>query len=1110
MSDSKNHNETIVPKSPLGDFGGSFFTYRASAGSGKTYTLAVEYIKQLLLTDDAYAHRHVLAVTFTKDATSEMKERILVELYGIAANLPESDGFVYSVQEKLSEAGKQLSFEEIRTSAKRVLSEILHDYGRFHVGTIDSFFQRVLRNLARELGKGSRFNIELNTRRIVDEAVNRMIEQSNENPELLDWIEKFIFEKLEQGASWRIDKELKQFGMNIFNEYFQEHENSLRHQLKEKPDLIAQMVKTHRSLKQEFESKMHSFAHLFFKIIQENDINPEDLVGGSRSYPRGYYNKLLRGEFGDDIFNSFLQKCSTDANKWTGSKIDKSEKARITQLAESMLIPLLQSTEHYRQENLIRYNSSVLVLKNIHQLALLWDIALEMEAQNKENNRFMLSQTALFLNQMINDSDASFIYEKIGTEIKHVMIDEFQDTSRLQWRNFKALLSEVIANNYFSLVVGDVKQSIYRWRNGDWNILNSIDQEIASCPKTLNKNFRSEQAIVEFNNSFFVQASDLLHQSFTNEFGELASSPFPSTYKKELVEQIPVKANGKGFISIDFVGENKDEGVSYREASLKRMLEHLLELQQQDIKPEQICILTRTNVDIRMVAEYLSAQKKNYPTLQKLKYLDIVSNDAFQLAASPALQIIVEALHCVSNWENPVHQAQLLLMWQNSIQPDSASTDLLLSQNEQSTDSFLPEGFRSDNLKNLQMMPLYELVLHIYKIFQLEKITEQGGYLFTFLDNLNNYLRQNSSDLEAFLNYWDDDLKQKSVPNESDLGGIRAMTIHKSKGLQFHTVLVAFCDWKMSDSRNGLVWCKKKEAPFDLELLPVNHNKIMYQSLFAKEYAEETAQLYMDNLNIAYVAFTRAEKNLFILSKYEEKGALRIAHLLFDLSSNNLLDGKYDDEKQSLTIGSLYNETATANEKTSENRLKQSKKRNTLPVKLEIFDMPNKKDIFRQSNKSKEFIAKGENPVDNEYIQQGNVMHELFSNIQTTNDISKAIERLVFDGLITSSEKENYRQTIVNAVQTVGVERWFDGSAKLFNECAIIRKDNYGKTQIRRPDRVMIFDDEVIVVDYKFGEINAQYNKQVAEYIQLIKQMNLNNVKGYLWYVEKNILEEVK
>ncbi|MDR1679999.1 MAG: UvrD-helicase domain-containing protein [Prevotellaceae bacterium] len=1073
-----------------------FIAYKASAGSGKTYTLAVEYIKQLLLADDLYPHRHILAVTFTKEATGEMKDRIIAELYGLAAGLSESQDFRRSVQEKLSEAFKPLSDNEIQQKSRQILSEILHDYSRFFVGTIDSFFQRVLRNLARELGKGSKFNIELNTVRVVDEAVRAMIEKSNENPALLNWISRYVEEKIAQGQSWKVDKELKQFGQNIFNEYFQEHEAALRRQLEENPNLVDEMIREHKKIRDTFELKMEAFANRFFN----NNPSEEDFYYKKNGIP-GYFKKLKNGDYSEP--NSYVKKVlDGEAGKTDDLKY----------------LALLQETEQAREDGIESFNSSVILLKNIHQLALLWDIALEMEEQNREQNRFMLSQTALFLSQMIADSDASFVYEKIGSEVKTVMIDEFQDTSRLQWRNFKSLLSEILANRNFSLLVGDVKQSIYRWRNGDWSIFNQLEHELPVNIKNLDTNYRSTQRVVEFNNTFFVQAARKLSNKLVAEFSDTVENPFPTAYRAENVIQKCNKPDKHGFVSLQFLG--KDENFDYETQVYAALLEHLKNLRSAGVSAQDICILTRTNAQIKSIAAQLSAQKDALPELYAEGFLNIISNDAFQLDASPALKIIIEALRLLTDWENKVYRAELLMLWKefeaNNARSNTNMYELLASRD---LDSLLPEGFRRNDYGALELMPLYDLVLYIYELFIMPitdnknttgtyLLLDQSAYMYAFLDNLNDYLQQNPSDIKAFLAFWDEELYRRPVPKKSEFAGVHAMTIHKSKGLQFHTVVLPFADWDMARPSNpyqkNLVWCSRKNPPYDLEILPVEYTRMMKQSVFAREFAHETMQLWLDNLNVLYVAFTRAESNLIVLGKQPPKQGktLTISSLMYEMFDDFSIGEKTEN---SFIFGEIV-PSETKTESGSENVMKKKTNSDNVMIKFEVQAAAVE---FRQSNKSVEFVQNGELPEEKSYIKQGNVMHALFAKIRTTSDIEFAVDELIFDGLIRSTEKQQYIERIQAAISESGVQDWFSDNYKLFNECEILLKDECGHSISRRPDRVMIGNSEVLVVDYKFGEANTRYQKQVQNYAALLRQMGYSNVSGYLWFVNENRIEKI-
>ncbi len=1080
----------------------NFLVYKASAGSGKTYALAVEYIKQLMLSDDPTAYRNLLAVTFTKEATGEMKDRIMAELYGLAVRLNESKSFATSIQASLSEK-QMLTYDEICDKAKLILVAILHDYNRFYIGTIDAFFQRVLRNLARELGKGSKFNLELNTTRILNDAVKSLIEKSNQNPELLDWMSRYVEENIEEGKNWRVDKELKSFGLNIFNEYFQEHELLLRRQLEENPKLIAQMVATHRKLKSDFEKKMMMIANLFF----EENPDDNDFYQKGKGIP-GYFKKIKNGDY--TAPNSYVNNV---LNGNAGKDGDK------------RFLSLLQEAEVFRSKHIISYNSSVLLLRNIHQLGLLWDISLEIEAQNKENNRFMLSQTALFLSQMIGDSDASFVFEKISAEVKHVLIDEFQDTSRLQWRNFKSLLFEILANRYFSLLVGDVKQSIYRWRNGDWSILNNLEKELSVSIKTLDRNYRSARRIVEFNNSFFVRAAQRLVEEVRRQFaGIIDDDPFETAYSKDLVEQTPLDLEEKGFVSIDFIGKDKENGVPYKSAVLTRIVEKLKDFKNAGISPNDICILTRTNKEIREIAAYLILQKNTDPELSESGYLDIVSNDAFLLSASPALKIIIEALRLLVDWENKLPQVQLFLMWKDFEQSYTGKpvSDIyqLLSSGEEIDDLF-PSGFKKADFATISLIPLYDLVLHIYQLFiqpVFDKVpdssikSDQSAYLYTFLDNLVQYLSNSAGNINSFITYWDEELSFKALPKKTDLVGIEAMTIHKSKGLQFHTVLLPFCDWDMAKYSNlqqkSIVWCKRKEAPFNLEILPVEYTKMMKDSIFSDEYAKETVQLWMDNLNVLYVAFTRAERNLCVLSEPKETSkSFKVSDLLFSLSQLPQ-HGTFNADTLHFSYGTL--DIQKNSQKDSENILKNKSAVFEVPVVFAQKNANKKPLMFLQSNQSRAFIHSEENIDTVQYVKQGNIMHALFAQINTLDNIEPAVRQLIFAGLLASAEEEYYISLIKESIRATDTEDWFSGRYRVFNECLILQKeDTMGKVLTCRPDRVMVSENEVILVDYKFGKAHESHFRQVKEYMNVLAEMGYTTISGYLWYVNENRVEKV-
>jgi ATP-dependent exoDNAse (exonuclease V) beta subunit len=1068
--------------------------YKASAGSGKTYTLALEYIKELLLSPARQAYRHVLAVTFTKDATGEMKNRILAELYGLAAGCKDSATFFESLQKALSEAGNPMKPDDIRQKAHVALQEILHDYSRLHITTIDSFFQKVLRNLARELGKGSKFNLEMNNNKVLSDAVYSMIENANENPQLLNWLTTYIEGKLNEGSNWRIEREILNFSKCVFDEHFQEHEQKLKKQLDENPQIFEQLRSQHTRIQKEagnFFKKAYAemTAQMEAAGLRQADFNRNGVV-------INFIHKLSEGDFaGANSQSQVVADCRVNPDKWPSSKNPRA--AEIATLAANHLMPLLNVC----METLVQYNTSRMITNNLYQLGLIWDVTNEINRQNTENNRFMLADTARFLNRMIDDADAPFIYEKIGAEIKHVMIDEFQDTSRIQWQNFKTLLADILANKYFSLIVGDVKQSIYRWRNGDWRILNHIRKELPADIRSLTFNYRSEPNIVSFNNRLFTTAASALNEIFYSLFDKTSESPFPSAYDPADVIQQSPKKTSTGFVSIDLIPSKADDG-KYSERVLETLLQQLAQLHAEGIPANEVCILTRTNRHIIDIATCLAAKKETHPALYDAHYLNIVSNEAFQLNASPAVRIIVEALRTLSDPENPVCKLQLQALLDKHV---------LRSGNALNR---LAERINSETIftqqQQLIRMPLFELTGHLFRTLNVDVIEGQSNYMFAFYDALHHYLNDYPADIHAFLKYWDDELHAKAVPSGAGISGVRAMTVHRSKGLQFHSVIVPFCDWSLYPEKNPVIWCTPKTGLYDVELLPVKYTGSMYETVFRKEYEEETTQAWMDHLNLLYVAFTRAEHNLMIIGKHKKKlNDVTDVKSVSDIIQYCLCptdgDAPGDDSlhlEYGAPDGRLPNPKAD-----SDNRLTATPE--PLNVRFVSQAFQTDRSIFKQSNRSGIFIAGDESPEpENKYIVRGNVMHALFSSIKTMDDIPLSVDRLALEGVIHQEERREYEAYIRRAIQTAGVEEWFSDQYRIYNESPIILEDK-GTITAKRPDRVLINDEQTVVVDYKFGRSHPSHNRQIEEYAQLMQQMGYHRVQAFLWYIEENMLTQI-
>lgn len=1058
--------------------------YKASAGSGKTFTLAAEYIKHLIRNPRAY--KQILAVTFTNKATAEMKERILTQLYGIWKSDPASEPYLQKVLEggvmitdEKSGEKRSATVEDARHRAGQALQYMLHDYGRFRVETIDSFFQSVMRNLARELELAPNLNIELNNVEVLSDAVDSLIEKLTPDSPVLAWLLEYINERIADDKRWNVSNEVKQFGRNIFDENYIERGELLRRKLQD-PSALKLYKEALREMETEALEQMKGFSEQFEGELEARLLSPDDLKNGSRGIG-SYFRKLRDGKLPDkEVKNKTLESCLNDAQSWVTKTHPR--RKELLQLVEESLLPLLRQAEKLRPSRLHTLNSCRLSLKHLNKLRLLNHIDEEVRELNHEHNRFLLSDTNALLHGLMREGDSSFVFEKLGAQIRNVMIDEFQDTSRMQWDNFRLLLLEGLSQGADSLIVGDVKQSIYRWRNGDWGILNGLGNDAsASLPpssvrvETLKVNRRSEANIISFNNALFQAAVDYLNTIHLNELNE-ECLPLKQAYA-DVVQASP-KEIKRGYVQAILLENDKD--TDYTRQTLVSLGHEVQRLMAEGVKLNDMAILVRKNKNIPFIADYFNKELS----------LSVVSDEAFRLDASEAVTLLVEALRVLSNPDDRIALAAL---------------EQALSSSSPRLDAF------QSRLPELRMMPLYELTETLYRLLELEQIPKQEAYLFAFFDAITEYQQRNSSDIGSFLQHWDEKLCSKTIPG-GEVEGIRIYSIHKSKGLEFHTVLIPFCDWKLeNETINQLVWCTPPTAPYNaLDLVPVSYSPLMADSVYRQAYLNERLQLWVDNLNLLYVALTRAGKNLLMWGKKEQRNTMSelLSHSLPIVAGKLEADWKEESEV-AFAYGTITPSAASSQPKEEKVGNRLAEKSVPLPIKMQS-RQPEME--FKQSNRSADFIAGvDESHSWRRFINRGQLLHTLFSAIRTEADIDTAISRLLFEGIIENREQEEELRTFTHqAFDHPQVKSWYDGSWQLFNECDIIWLEQ-GELRNRRPDRVMMRGEDIVVVDFKFGKPEKRYSKQVAGYIHLLRRMGYTKqtIRGYLWYVTEQRVEAV-
>ena len=1074
--------------------------YRASAGSGKTFRLAVEYIK--LLVQNPQAYRHTLAVTFTNKATEEMKMRILSQLYGIWQLLPASHDYIDKVCKELD-----VTPEYASEQAGKALTLLLHNYSYFRVETIDSFFQSVLRNLARELELTANLRVELNDVQVEEQAVDEMIDSLQKTDKMLTWLMRYIMDSIGEDHSWNVIGQIKQFGRTIFRDYYKQESRELNKVLS-KEGFIDDYARSLQTIRAKAKARMTNIAQDFFDTIAQEGLTVDDFSGKSRGVC-SFFIKLQRGEMDESIINKTVTETVGNPTKWYSKT--STCKELIHTLAESRLDSLLRQAIEEQPRQWRLFKSADLTLRHLSQLRLLNSIETRVRLMNEEANRFLLSDTQQLLHDVIDGSDSPFIYEKIGSQLEHIMIDEFQDTSTVQWKNFKVLLRETLSHQGGSgLIVGDVKQSIYRWRSGDWRLLAGIQKQFAPAAgaiphvkvEKLDTNYRSEPRIIIFNNAFFTEAAKI---EGVNAYDDVR-------------QQWPEGKDMNGHVEVTLLPSD-----GYAEAMLAHVADRVKTLVDAGARPQDIAILVRNNAHIPLLANNL---------LETLPYIEVVSDEAFRLDASPAVQLIISALHYIVHREDVIARAFLA---------KAASGNVAGS---------LPPAF-ADHLDELARLPLYELAEQIYAIFansqllslnskllslnskllslnsKLLTLNSHSAYLCVFYDKLADYVSQTSSSgkssrgpIDDFLRYWDETLCSTTIQSP-ETTGVRIISIHKSKGLEFPHVIIPFCDWRLEHS--DILWCQPNEAPFDqLPLAPIDYSaKGMKGTIYEPFYEEEHQQTLVDNLNLLYVAFTRASSNLFVFGRRGSKSSrsalieqvLQSSDFIKDLnrtpdsepsmesclsnSADNLLRFDYG----SLSIPQT---TKRPNHQTTNPFLQKPE-----PVTVEMHTYSNKTPLG-QSNQSVRFAA-GEDdsivgdlqsPLKGTYIQLGNVLHNVFSTIRTQADIDQALLMLEQEGIIYDQHitRQRLEQLIRKRLADPRVANWFSDRWTLYNECNILTPDG----QTFRPDRVMTDGQETIVVDFKFGTERDGYHDQVREYMSLLSQMGMPRVKGFLWFVYSN------
>ena len=1056
---------------------------KASAGSGKTFSLACEYIYNTLRNQPGQSdedfnpniYRTILAVTFTNKATEEMKTRILTQINNLATGEPCE--FLTILLEKTA-----LPEPVLRKRAMMVRSAILHDYSRFSILTNDTFFQRIVRAFAKELNIDMDYAIELDTAPLVQRGVDMLIEQVEKDASLQQWLESFAEENIEIGSQWNIKRVLLSLKDELFGE---QARNAIDREIDKAQ--LEKMVTDYTEAAQKFVDEYVNIGTRALQMISDAGYCHQTFTRGFTKH----FEKIARSKRKlEGPSNPFLDHQNDDLSEWftKGRKGD----AGAYELASQLQPLVARVVDEYEKVKYLN-NSISLLSRNYRSFALMYDLYKKVAEICKDQNTMLLAQTKHTIAQFVREpSDAPFIYEKVGNVFDKFMIDEFQDTSLMEWQNFLPMLRNAISQSedVAVLLVGDIKQSIYRFRGSDWNILGvKAPVELSEgCSEVmqsnLEDNYRSQPNLVRFNNVAISLATRRLNNSLngmltqalkkshiTNELYSELYNAVGDAYRWPLLKQnAKRKPHRTGYVSVTAHREKEPDIVG-----LIRTLVY-----EKGYKPCDITILVRRKEHASKIASLLLEAGAQDESMR----FGIMTQEALKINSSVVVMFALAVMKYAVDRKDTVSLAMYNKFCHNF--------DLYHTPTAEEIAFF-------DHIRMLSPEQAYMQIMVRYP----EQFKGQTVYADAFHEQIVKFCANKVADLSLFVSWWGEKGGEKSVSVDKDVNAIEIMTIHKSKGLENKVVIIPYCTWSLNESlsKPSTIWTQPmKSDKLDTDIhFPVVANSTARDSIFSEGYYRDMVYNYVDSINLLYVAFTRPKEQLHIffpapMSNEKEDKDTTVGHLIYKAlgmkpkcNENGEVDTTSDIVYQYGTFDSVINPTE-AEQGT---------------VEFDDCTMsPFKMSLKLSSSRFIEACKGGAiSPR-----QEGIVLHGIMERATTREDIDRAIKQLSDNMVIDGAEANELLEQIDAMFSNPMVEEWFsDIWDEVYTESAIITKG----AKTKRPDRVMVAADRAVVVDYKFGEQNMGNRVQVAQYAKLLKAMGYSNIEGYVWYVREGVIDKV-
>ena len=1070
---------------------GKLLKYSASAGSGKTHALTGFYLSRVL--HDPGAYRRILAVTFTNSAAAEMKSRILRRLHNLgrddAAGEKDRNEFAAYLCKFFPDLwpDSREAILKVRKNAPLALDNILQDYSRFTVGTIDSFFQRVIRAFAREIDIPAGYEIELEHEALLSDAVDSLLAAVATDRRLLGWISSYVGSRLDDNKGWDIRKEIMEVAALIFKENFRQLSPEDKKNIGDY-DVLGEYTARIFAIKRAFESELKELASRGVEIYSCCGLTAADFLSKSRGGVGESLRRYAQGETKPP--NATWARASTEGRYFAGGATP----VVVTAFEEAIskgLNDVVSAISELFERRYRLYVSALAQVRTIHVIGILGAISERVRDQAHEQNLFLLSDSGELINKLIADDDTPFIYEKIGAVYDHYIIDEFQDTSRIQWNNFRPLISETLSRGRDNLVVGDVKQSIYRWRNSDWRIIHSEAAEIfgeeAVRTIRLNTNFRSRANIIRFNNRMFAPGAIPALCDEKLDFDRLRIS---EVYNGSEQEGTPGKPGG--YVRVALYSKDEDEG--WKQRVLHDLPSVVEQIQDRGYRADDILFLCRTNEEGKsIISRILEHSAACTPEKRAAYNYEITSGESLFLERNPAVTLILSCLKYLADPGSRINRSQMV---RSFVLATGCEENLLYAADtEDDGRNPLPDGWEKD-LESFRNDSLFSATENMIRYFSLGDHPENIAYISSLQDVVLAFSGRYSSDISSFVSWWENEGFKSTLSQSDRQEAMRVMTIHKAKGLQSKVVIVPFAAWDFSKHgfNRPLLWVTDVPAPFEpMPVILPELSSRLDDSLFAAEAAMEKASDWLDGVNLLYVAFTRAVDALYVMlpDMMGQSGSGANAGSLINEALKSL-----PDDFTTVDNGSQrYVECGELPAVEREPR--------ELQLELDRYTVTEPRGTLR-------LRTGGALPHDDLKLAEpggrayGIMMHELLSRVKTTADIEPAIDYACNSGLLPLHGREMVASRLHAMLSSDRVREWFDGTCSVMTEATIILPAGAA----RRPDRVMIRDNSVTVVDYKFGEPSPGHRRQAAAYRELLKQMGYADVTSWLWYVEKDMVEE--